>query len=210
MYHLRHHCAVHSGLYSRRAAFAPFDGDHPDDGRHGLRSTSARLIEINGASARTAYIIFYIIFESRSAEATADVKRKPVQRLGTWRCRIDRCLSASGRVHWLVLLLVLAIAASGLLHAVSGGDTAFAASHPHDLASMGQDAGGEPCCADHDGEPHGTICGIANGCSFCVPVVSSPVLVRPNAEPVEIEPDAGHSGRVPSPHSRPPKFFANV
>jgi len=113
-------------------------------------------------------------------------------------------------LHCLALLLALAIAASGLLHAVSSSHTALAASHSHDLASIGQAAGGEPCCPDQDGEPHDTICGIANGCSVCVPVLSSSVDLRPNAGPVEIEPDAGRSGRAPPPHSRPPKLFANV
>ena len=109
-----------------------------------------------------------------------------------------------------MLLLALAVAAAGLMHVVGDGHAAVAGSHGYATSAASQAAGDEPCCPDHDGEPHDTICGIASGCSFCVPVLSSSVDLRPNAGPVEIEPDAGRSGRAPPPHSRPPKLFANV
>jgi hypothetical protein len=116
----------------------------------------------------------------------------------------------SGRQHWLVLLLIVAIAASGLLHVVSDSHEAFAASHSLDPASVSQDAYGEPYQSNHDGEPHGTVCSMTSSCSFYIPVILSAVLARTNGEPAYIEPEADRSGLAPTPHARPPKYFANV
>jgi hypothetical protein len=115
-----------------------------------------------------------------------------------------------GRLHCLVLLLVLAVAASGLQHVASGSHQAFAASQSHFPASVSQVADGEPHQSHHEGEPHGTVCSMTGGCSFYMPVTLSTVLARTDGGPAYFEPDAGHSGRVPSPQSRPPKLFANV
>jgi hypothetical protein len=112
--------------------------------------------------------------------------------------------------RWLVLLLVLAVAVSGLLHLAGGGHAGLAAAHSHDLASVSQDGSGEPCCHEHDGQSHATVCSMANGCALCVPVVSAALLARSDADPAEIRLKAVHSGRVLSPQFRPPKLFANA
>ena len=109
-----------------------------------------------------------------------------------------------------MLLLILAISASGLLHVVSGSHGAFAASHSLDPASVSQNAYGEPYQSTHDGEPHGTVCSMASSCSFYMPVTLSTVPARTNGEPAYIEPEADYSGLAPTPHARPPKLFANV
>jgi hypothetical protein len=109
-----------------------------------------------------------------------------------------------------VLLLTLAIAASGLLHVVSDSHEAFAASHSLDSASLSQDAFGEPYHSNHDGDLHGTVCSMTSSCSFYMPVILSTVLARTNGEPAYVEPEADHSGLAPTPHARPPKLFANV
>jgi hypothetical protein len=130
-----------------------------------------------------------------------------MQRIGTGQRRNGRRLRASGLRRWCVLLLTLAVAASGLLHLVDDAHTALAASHSHELASVIHDAGDDPCSRQHDGEPHGTICSMANGCPLFVPVTSSAQPPQPNAEPAELQPQAARSGRVLSPHPRPPKLL---
>jgi hypothetical protein len=133
-----------------------------------------------------------------------------VQQFTTWQRNPDRRLRRAGPWYCLVLLLVLAIAAFGLLHVASGSHQAFAASQSHDPASVSQVADGEPYHSDHDGEPHGTVCSMTSGCSFYIPVTSSTVLARTDGGPAYIDPEADHSGLAPTPHARPPKFFANV
>jgi hypothetical protein len=137
-------------------------------------------------------------------------KGQPVRQFTTWQRNKHRRPRASGPRHWLVLLLILAISASGFLHVVSGSHEALAASHSLDPASLSQDAYGEPNRSNHDGEPHGTVCSMASSCSFYVPVTLSTVPARTNGEPAYMEPEADHSGLAPTPHARPPKLFANV
>lgn len=147
----------------------------------------------------------YILPGPRSAEVLKRVHVHTVTRQG----RTDR-LGASGRWHWLVLLLVLAVAASGLVHVAGDGHAAIAPSQAHDLASLSQDAsGGEPCCHDHDRQLHGTLCSTATGCSFCMPIASAAVFLQTGADPVETEPAGIHSGRIQPPQLRPPKLSAN-
>jgi len=110
----------------------------------------------------------------------------------------------------LVLLLVVAFATSGLLHAVGGGYEAFAASHSDEFASESHDSAGEPCCPEHKGQAHGKGCSIASGCSLCVPLVAFAVLTYSPPEAIEIQPEAIHFGRVLSPDFRPPKLTLNV
>lgn len=141
-----------------------------------------------------------------SAEASKRVYVHTVTRQG----RTDRP-GASGRWHWLVLLLVLAVAASGLVHVAGGDHAAIAPSQAHDLASLSQDAsGGEPCCHEHDDQLHGTICSTSTGCSFCMPMASAAVFLQTGADPVETEPTGIRSGRIQPPQRRPPKLSANA
>ena len=126
---------------------------------------------------------------------------------GARQGRTDR-LGASGLWHWLVLLLVLAVAALGLEHVAGGGHAA--ASQAHDLASWSQDASGsEPCCDDLDGQTNATVCSAATGCSFCAPIALADVSLQTDADPVETEPAGIGSGRIQPPQIRPPKLAAN-
>jgi hypothetical protein len=133
-----------------------------------------------------------------------------VQQFTTWQRDKDRRPRTSGPRHWLVLLLILAIAASGFLHVVGGSHAALAASHSLDPASVSQDAYGEPYQSNHDGELHGTVCSMTSSCSFYMPATLSTVLARTNGEPAYMEPEADRSGLAPTPHARPPKPLANA
>ena len=127
------------------------------------------------------------------------------------QCRTDRRLYIPGLWRWSVLLLVLASAASGLLHVTSGGHAAGAATHAHDLASVSDGSFGEGhCCHEADRQPHEPVCSTAAGCSLCVPVVSTVLLVRPDADRAEMEPTGSHSGLIQPPQVRPPKLIATV
>ena len=148
----------------------------------------------------------YIQLGPRSAEV---LKRVHV-RTGARQDRADR-LGASGLWHWLVPLLVLAVAALGLEHVTGGGHAAIAASQAHDVASLSQDASGsDPCCDELDGQSHATVCSTATGCSFCVPSASANVFLQTGADPVETEPAGIGSGRIQPPQLRPPKPAANA
>jgi hypothetical protein len=133
-----------------------------------------------------------------------------VQQFTTWQRNKGRRPPTSGPRHWLVLLLILAIAASGLLHVVSSSHGALAATHSLDPVSVSLDAYGEPYESNHDGEPHGTVCSMTSSCSFYMPMTLSTMPARTNGEPAYMEPEADRSGLAPTPHARPPKFFANV
>lgn len=135
-----------------------------------------------------------------------------MQQVRTWRRRNDRRHPTSGLRPCLALLLVLAFVASGFFHALGGDHAAFASTHSHELTSVDRHVGDEPCCPEHDhnGQPHGTFCSMASGCSLCVPVASSGPLALSNAEPAALMPEPIHSGRVLSPQFRPPKLFANA
>ncbi|HUE46308.1 MAG TPA: hypothetical protein VMO81_08670 [Aestuariivirgaceae bacterium] len=123
------------------------------------------------------------------------------------RRRTDRRLRVPGLCRALILLLVLALATSGLLHGTSGGHAGGAAMHAHDLASVNNAfSGGEACCDETDGQAHEPVCGTAAGCSLCVPVVSAVLLVRPDADRAEMEPTGRHSGLIQPPQIRPPKL----
>lgn len=115
-----------------------------------------------------------------------------------------------GARRWLVLLLVLVFAASGLLHVLGGDQAAFAASPPHEITSASQDTSGTPDCPEHTDPPHGITCCMAGGCSFTLPAVPFAILVLSGAEAPEAQPDAVPFGRALSPNSRPPKFSSNV
>jgi hypothetical protein len=146
----------------------------------------------------------YIQLGPGSAEVLKRAHVRTVARQG----RTDR-LGTSGLRHWLVLLLVLAVAALGLEHVAGGGHAA--ASQAHDLASLSQDASGsEPCCDELDGQSHATVCSTATGCSFCMPIATADVFLQTGADPVETEPAGIGSGRIQPPQLRPPKLTANV
>ena len=120
-------------------------------------------------------------------------------------------LRTSGLWRCLVLLLVLALSTSSLVHAQMGDHAASAASHTHEIASVSQDASGEPCCPEHKGQPHGTTCSTANGCSFCVPLLKALALMAPlDTEKLEPRSEDVHLSRAPTTQFRPPKLFANV
>jgi hypothetical protein len=128
-----------------------------------------------------------------------------------WQRRKDPRLATSDLRRWFVFLLVLAFATSGLGHGLVGEHAKSAASYSHDIASISQDASGEPACPEHTGQPHGAACCMASGCSLCVSLVSPSVLVvSPDAEPAEAQLDVVHLSRTPSPDLRPPKLSANV
>lgn len=108
------------------------------------------------------------------------------------------------------MLLVLAVTASGLLHAAGGDHSAHAAVHSHEQASDGQDAGDENCGPEHRGEPHGTTCSVASDCSFWMPVAASARAHRSDAGPSEIRPEAIHSGIILFPQFRPSRLLPDV
>jgi hypothetical protein len=125
--------------------------------------------------------------------------------------RTDRRFRRTGLWRWLVLLLVLAFAASGLSHVAGSGHAAAAATHAHDLASGSQDpAGGDPCCHEDDGQSHGMLCSTTTACSLCVPVVSAGGFPQAGAVRAEIEPTGDRSGRIQPPQFRPPKLPASA
>jgi hypothetical protein len=124
---------------------------------------------------------------------------------GTWQRRMIPRPATWGLRRWLVLLLVLAISTSGFVR-VPMDD--HAASLSHEIASVGQEATGEPHCAD---EAHGATCCIASVCSFCIALISSAAITAATAaEVIETPPDEVHLSRPPSPGFRPPKLSANV
>lgn len=134
-----------------------------------------------------------------------------MQHVGARQRRYSPRHATSGLRRWLVLLLVLVFAASGLVHVVGNDHVAHAATHSHELAATSDDAGGGPCCPDHDRQSQGTKdCSVTSACSLCAPVGSSAVLALRNAEPVEIRPEAVHLGRAPPPQLRPPKLIPNA
>jgi hypothetical protein len=109
-----------------------------------------------------------------------------------------------------VLLLILAVAASGFLHVVDDSYASVTAAHSHDLVSVAHDLDGEPYHSDHDGKPHGTVCSTTSSCSLYMPVTLPTVLAPSNSEPAFVDPEAEHYGLAPTPHARPPHLFANV
>jgi hypothetical protein len=110
-----------------------------------------------------------------------------------------------------VLLLVVAFSTSGLIHLPKGDHAATAASLSHEMASVIQVAGGEPCCPEHNGQSHGTTCSTASGCSFCVPLSQASALVAPlHTEAFGLRSEDVHLSRAPTTQFRPPKLFANV
>jgi hypothetical protein len=127
------------------------------------------------------------------------------------RRRTDRRLRVPGLWRSFILLLVLAFAASGLLHVSGGGHAAGAALPAHDLASVIDDSSdGAACCHETDGQAHEPVCSTAAGCSLCVPIVSAVLLVRPDADRAEAEPTGSHSGLIQPPQIRPPKLMATA
>jgi hypothetical protein len=142
------------------------------------------------------------IVTSRSAEERVSVQK-------VTRRRTDRRLHVPALWRSFILLLVLAFAASGL-HVTSGGHAAGAAIHAHFASVDDASSGGEACCHDADGQAHEPVCGMAAGCSLCVPVGSADLLVRPDADRAEMEPTGRHSGLIQPPQIRPPKLTATV
>lgn len=120
-------------------------------------------------------------------------------------------LRTSGLSRCLVLVLVLALSMSGLIHAPMGDHAASAASLSHEIASVSQDAGGEPCCPEHNGQPHGITCSMASGCSFCVPLLPALALMVPlDTKTLEARSDDVRLSRTPTAQFRPPKLSLNA
>ena len=127
-------------------------------------------------------------------------QRKKGPRLSTWSLR-----------RWLVLLLVLAFSASGLVHPPIGDQSASATSLSHEIASMDEDGGAEPNCAGDADQFHGASCCAASVCSFGLPVTSSASIARAMVAGLGATPsDEVLRGRAPLPSFRPPSLFANV
>jgi hypothetical protein len=146
---------------------------------------------------------FAAIVKSRSVEERVSVHK-------VTRRRTDRRPRVAGLYRSFILLLVLAFAASGLLHVISGGHAAGAALHADDLAAVNDVvSGGEACCHETDEQAHEPVCSTAAGCSLCVPV-SAVLPVRPDADRAEAEPTGSHSGLIQPPRIRPPKLMANA
>lgn len=130
-------------------------------------------------------------------EARQRGKASSLRTSGLWRC--------------LALVLVLALSMSGLIHATMDDHTASAASRSHEIAPLSEDNGGEPCCLEHNEEAPSTICSIAGGCPFCVPLLPAlDTSPQADSESFAARAEAGHFNRAPAPHFRPPEFFTNV
>jgi hypothetical protein len=162
-------------------------------------------MEINGAGAGGAYISVDKISDARSGEG----QEANVQTVRKAQRKCPRRRHAAAPRRWLVLLLTLALATSGLLHALEGDHTA-AANYSQEVVVMSADDCGEPCCHDHGSQTHGATCTTMSGCSLCVPIAGSAMLALPGAGSASRILETVHSGRIQSPDIRPPKFLQNV
>ena len=134
-----------------------------------------------------------------------------VQQVEPWQRRQAPSLWTSGLRRWLVLLLVLAFSTSGLVHVPMGDHVGSEASLSHELASVSQDASGEPCCPEHTSEPHGTTCCMSSSCSPGVLLGSSAAVPALwDAESAEAQSDEVYHSHAPSPRFRPPKLSVNT
>jgi len=104
-----------------------------------------------------------------------------------------------------VLLLILAFSTPAMLHAGQGGHADFAV-QSRDRDAMQADAGGESCCADHDGHAHGLNCSTTIACSPCVPASASDVAPSPGPAAIGAALLAPHSGSGPFLPFRPPRL----
>lgn len=123
--------------------------------------------------------------------------------------KTSRRRQASARA-WLVLLLALALATSGLLHALAGNYTAATATSSQDIAVFSAQDCGESCSQDHGGQPDGATCDMTNFCPLDAPLVASVSSAMPGAEPAESVLETAQFGLTQSPHVHPPKLFPNV
>lgn len=127
-------------------------------------------------------------------------QRSKGPRLSTWSLR-----------RWLILLLVLAFSASGLVHSPMGGESASAASLSHEITSMDEYGAAEPNCVGDADQFHGASCCAASVCSFGLPVTSSASIARAMVAGLGATPsDEVLLGRAPSPRFRPPSLSANA
>ena len=134
-----------------------------------------------------------------------------MQQVEAWQRGKAPSLRTSGLLRFLLLLLVLALSTSGLVHASMADHAASAASLSHEIACASEDAGGEPCCPEHNGQAHGTTCSMAGGCSFCVPLLPGLALITPlDTESLAARSEDVHLSRAPTTQFRPPKLSANV
>lgn len=135
-----------------------------------------------------------------------------MQQVGARQRRYGRRHATAGLRRWLVLVLVLVFAVSGLAHVGGNDHVAHAATHTHGLAFTSHDAGGEPCCPEYDGQqPSGTKdCSATSGCPLCAPIGSQAAPALPDAEPLEIRPEPAQLGCAPPPQLRPPKLIQNA
>lgn len=129
------------------------------------------------------------------------------QRLTTSKVR------TSGQWLCLVLIFALVLSTSSFIHAPVETHAAVAASLSHDVNfnSLDPGADSEPCDSEHDGRSHDATCSTAGGCSFCVPMLTTMVLMTPlTTELRPALPDAFHRSRVPTTLFRPPILSANA
>jgi hypothetical protein len=132
-----------------------------------------------------------------------------VQTVTASQGRIFQLRHGAAARRWLILLLMLALATSGLLHAVEG-DHAAAANYSQEVVVMSADDCDEPCCHGHGSQPHGATCTTMSGCSLCVPIARSAFLALSDADSAGRIREIVYSGRIQSPDIRPPKQFQNA
>ena len=146
------------------------------------------------------------------------VSRSPLERsgyqmlqAGTRQRRKDPRFAMWIVTRWLVLLLVLIFATSGLVNGSRGDHVASPASLTHDVASLGPASTGERPCAAGAEDAHGTTCCIGSLCSSCVPLPASAAIAPLTvAEVVLALPGQVYRGLTTSPGFRPPSLSANV
>lgn len=133
-----------------------------------------------------------------------------MRQFATAQRRKGRQLYATGLRRWLAMLLMVAVAASGLLHIAGDDHAVVAAAHLHEQPSATQQAGDENCSPEHRGEPHGTTCSMTGDCSVGMLVAASAGSHSAGPGPSELRPEAVHSGIILFAQFRPPKLFPNV
>lgn len=124
----------------------------------------------------------------------------------TWLRKDGPHLKAAGARRWLAFLLTFALLASGLSHFAVAGHDVSSQGHTHELVWLGDDAGNEPCCPEHRGQPHATNCSMAGVCFLCVPVNTSTPTPHSEAGTAHWTVETVHSGRIASVLFRPPRL----
>lgn len=133
-----------------------------------------------------------------------------MQHARAWLRQYGTRRTTRGPSRCLALALAFVFAIAAVLHVPDGNHTALAAPHSHELASMAQKSGDEPCCPGGAGEFHGAGCAATGGCSFCVPAEPAAASLPPYAAPVSAAPGTLPPDTLPAAHFRPPKPVPNA